>query len=316
MKNNPSEFNFYKSSGFSDFKKYMLHFLLNSNQYNQKSLKLEVAKFFEFLSKKFILIKTSLKYNERENDKEYFNNEENERNILNIIYIIIDKESKIIKNKFINSKINIKKCILELKNHLKDTRGDFTKKENAILEEVQEICQNNNNEINYILNYISKTYKNLISDILEHTKLNHENEIDQLNIYNSINIEGHEEDNFATKFYDETPIKVMLCIPFVNYIPLAIMGIGGIIDHFINHSDEYLREINRIIDISNEEMDNNLDEIIRKVNSIESNFSNKIKDIFQINRAVSEKNWKNYSQIIKAIENYEKFLEENLTKIK
>jgi len=185
--------------------------------------------------------------------------------------------------------------------HLNDTRNDFKEKEDSILKEAKDIFQNYNKKINNIFNEIIEKCNELIKSILEHTKNKREDKINQSNNSNSIRVYGHAEHNFASEFFDNTVAKVMLCIPVINYIPLAIGIVGGLIDHFINHSEEYLKEIERIKKTFSEKIEDNCDDIVNQVESTRDRYSKIIQEIFLINGEESEKNWENYSQIMMII---------------
>ena len=234
-----------------------------------------------------------------------------------MIYFLLTKKK--IRKKFIECEENINKCISHLNNNnnLKDTRNDFLEKEKLVIQDAEDIYSSNNSKINYIIKDIIDNANNQILNILKHTEKENEegNAITNKEKNNKININAFAEANFVTKAINGSNLYAALhFIPGVSIIPLVVDVVGGLIDHFRNHSEEYLKEIQRIKKEFKSTIDNDLHRIENDLENYLDSYIYQINNIFNANGKDLEKIWKNNDILISIIKDFEDFMKKLLNK--
>ena len=152
-----------------------------------------------------------------------------------------------------------------------------------------------------------------INDILSHTEKTSEIQLlNNLEFDDKIEAYTHCEKNFLAKALDITPIAVLHVIPVLNFGAYAVTIIGGIIDHFRDHSEEYEQEIISIKDQFNSNISHNRRNIISNIRNIYYTYYQQINNIFYSFGKDLEKILDNDKWLKKIIISYEEFLRELL----
>lgn len=152
-----------------------------------------------------------------------------------------------------------------------------------------------------------------INDILSHTEKKSETQIiNNLESDDKIEAFTHCERNFFAKALDITPVAILHAIPVLNLGAYAVTLIGGIIDHFRDHSEEFEQEIISIKDQFNSNISYNKRKIISNINNIYYTYYQQINNIFYSFGKDLEKIWDNDEWLKKIITSYEEFLRELL----
>ena len=148
-----------------------------------------------------------------------------------------------------------------------------------------------------------------INDILSHTKDKSETQIlNNLEFDDKIEAFTHYEKNFFDKALDITPVAVLHAIPVINLGAYAVTIIGGIIDHFRDHSEEYEQEIISIKDQFNSNISHNRRKIISNIKNKYCIYYQHINDIFYSYGKDLKKILGNDEWLKKIIISYEEFL--------
>ena len=123
-----------------------------------------------------------------------------------------------------------------------------------------------------------------------------------------LGLEAFVEDNFLYKSINNPVVMVLNCIPVVNFLSYGVSLIGGFFDHFADHSDEFKREIRRIQNEFKTKIKSDYYKAIKKVNSFNKFYGNKINCLFDVNGKDLKKIKNNREQLIKIINDFEKYL--------
>ena len=309
--NNPTELICYKESGFSEMKNYLTKVFLHSNKFYQESLKQSAANYLFMVSKHFNEIKNALHSDENDIDIEYFENNKDVE--LNNLQKLIDKKGNKILREFEELKNEILKCLSSLYNNLSDKRKDFEIKEKKIIEEANRIYSYGKQKINNLFKIIYDNCETQLKNIKSHKskKKAYNKKVDQKQLEdNDANLKTFVEDNFLEKAFTNPAVLVLNCIPVVNIFSYATVFLGGLIDHLRDHSDEYKKEIKRIQDAYEKQIDDECEKGNNEINSYLYEYRSKINYIFQINGPDLRKIKKNKAPLIKIINNLEQFLEQ------
>ena len=313
IKNNPKELLNYKTSGFDNLKICLTESFYDSIKFYEKILKILLAKHFLSISREFIFLKSLFSKEKSSIDREYFLDENNLKIEKRKLKENFEKTTNSIKKKFIKCEENINRCISSLYNYSDNTRNDFLKKEKFQIKNAEEQYNVHNKKINTILNNMLEVNNKQINDILSHTEKKSETQIiNNLKCNDKIEAFTHCEKNFLAKALDIAPVAVLHAIPVINLGAYAVTLIGGIIDHFRDHSEEYEKEIISIKDQFNSNISDNRRNIISKINNIYYTYYQQINNIFYSFGKDLEKILDNDKWLKKIIVSYEEFLKELL----
>ena len=310
MINNQTELNFFKNSGFIDFKINMNTLLYTSNIFYQKSLKHALAKYFKVICDYFMKIKISINIDKETINTNYFNDENKNKELEKLNNNIKDGENEIDK-RYDECQKSIEKMFNSLINNLNDKRKDFKIKEDALLKKAVEEFNQTNAKIEEITNNIIAKNQNLKNEILNNSKKYIKNKRNNYKgySYTMSEFEGHIEDNIAQKMSKETVFNIYLLIPYINLIPAGIFVIAGLFDYFRDHSKEYQKEIDRINDIFIKKINEIKNDQKSNIQLIKEHFLSEINNIFEIFGEDSKIIEMNSQNLLNIINNFERFLD-------
>ena len=299
----------YKDSGFNEMKNYLTLIFLHSNQFYQDSLKKSCSKHFLELSRLFNEIENAINVEEKYIDREYFEkNKDIELNKLENLKNIIERG---IEEKFEDLENEIMKCLSSLYDNIKDYRNDFAKKEQEMIKKANVLYSIGIIEINRKIKIMYIRCESQIKYIKSKTKkkdpLTQQFQQDYLE-EDKLGLEAFVEDNFLYKSINNPVVMVLNCIPVVNFLSYGVSLIGGFFDHFADHSDEFKREIKRIQNEFKSKIKSDYYKAIKKVNSFNKFYGNKINCLFDVNGKDLKKIKNNREQLIKIINDFEKYL--------
>lgn len=313
IKNNPKELLNYKASGFDNLKICLTESFYDSSIFYEKILKILLANHFLSISSRFIILKSLFTKKISSIDRKYFLDENNLKIEISKLKENFEKTTSAIKKKFIKCEENINQCISSLYNYSDRTRNDFLKFEKIQIKNAEEEYNVHNKKINNILGNMLEVNNKQINDILSHTKDKRETQIlNNLEFDDKIKAFTHYEKNFLAKALDITPVAVLHAIPIINIGAYAVTLIGGIIDHFRDHSEEYEKEIISIKDQFNSNISHNRRNIISNIKNIYCIYYQQINNIFYSYGKDLEKILGNDEWLKKIIISYEEFLRELL----
>ena len=312
MNNNTKELNFYKNSGFLDFKKNMNTLFETSNNFYQNTLKISLAKHFNVICDYFMKINSAINIDKANLNTSYFN-EENKNIELEKIDNIIANGEKEINKKLDECRKNIENKFSGLIHNLNDKRDDFKNKEDALLKKAVEELNETNEEIKEITNNIIAQNKDVKLEILKNSKKqngikNRKNDFKGYS-YRMYEMKGYIEENAAIKMSQETAFRYTMWVPIINYIPAGLFLISGLIDYFRDHSEEYKKEIKRITDTFNNNINNYKEGYKKQIQKIKENFKIDIMQIFSIFGEDSKRIEMNAENLLRIMNNFEKFLD-------
>ena len=309
IKENTKYLKFFINSNADHFFKCLSQVIINSNKFYNDSLKSDIADYCSNFGESLNMIINSIYIDSNKIDANQFTDTKKK--------FYLDKVGEL--TKFCKERIHDKIQIFNISISIRRLNENKNLSRNGFTKLVEEINKENKENMDHIqkgnLEILEKFKENLKELIREIQKLGEYN-MKKYKDMNSIDYDVHHhsfenqfiaEENLGLKLFDNNWFLVSACIPFVNYISVAALGLTSLIDWARGHEKEYEEFIKNYEKNLKENIDNYEFIVKRQIEKLSKESCDQIENIFAINGKDINKIQKNkdiFKNIGKTFENY------------